>query len=354
MSTPSRPYHDHVGLWANQLAQWVPQKLFDAHVHLGTPEVVRPPHADRLTEALTTFTSLTHEQAQAWYQDLYAGKTILGQVAFGFPLREVNIGEANEYLAGLARRDLSLRPFILADPHDIGSTIRQFHCLRADGVRFLGVKPYYDLLGIEKKNSVFHCCDADFVPMELLEFMNAEQLVLMLHTSGIGVGDPKVRGFVSMVAQRFARIKIVLAHMGRYTKPEQFDSFFESEVLDYPNVFLDTSSATSDRVYARCLSRRDLWDRILFGSDLPYGLITGVEHWSDTHGPVFITRDRYRWSDEQLNQQFAHLRRQLSYNTYHVIQALKSAIDELGLAADEQETLKAKLFWQNALERLFG
>jgi hypothetical protein len=51
------------------------------------------------------------------------------------------------------------------------------------GVRFAGVKPYYDLTG----RGVFECSMADFIPESLWELMNAEGLVLMLHTSGKGM-----------------------------------------------------------------------------------------------------------------------------------------------------------------------
>jgi len=33
--------------------------------------------------------------------------------------------------------------------------------------------------------------------------------------------------------------------------------------------------------------------RPLFGSDLPFGLMPGVEAWSPEIGPIFVTRERY-------------------------------------------------------------
>jgi predicted TIM-barrel fold metal-dependent hydrolase len=347
-------YTDHVGLWRDQLRAWVPDDIFDAHVHLGPPEAMGKISEARTAEALTTFPSFTYEQCRDFYDGLFSTKRVVGRIAFGFPLREVNIAAANEYLAETARRDPTVHPFILADPHDIPATIDQFRQIEKTGVRFAGVKPYFDLLRIDKPNSVFHCRDIDFAPPELLAFMHDEQLALMQHTSSIGIGDPAVREFVELVATKYRGIKLILAHMGRYTEPRQFDDFFASPQIEHKNVFLEMSSASSASVYRQVLSRRDLWDRLLFGTDVPFGLITGVEHWSDTHGPVFLTRDNYVWSDAKMNAEFAAERRKLSYNTYHVIDALKTAMDELRLCEADERDLKDRIFRRNALTHILG
>lgn len=348
-------YHDHVAMWQRELAAWVPAEVFDAHVHLGPPDIVAliPPH--RLREALSTYSSLTWEQAAEFYPKLFSGKSIVGMIAFGFPLREVNVAAANRYIASVAAKDARVHPFILADPHDMPATIRQYHEIADQtGVRFVGVKPYYDLLRIDKPNSVFHCRDIDFVPLPLLEFVDEQGLALMLHTSGHGGGDAHVRDFIQMAATRFPRIQIILAHMCRYTDPSQFDDLFRSAVLDHPNVYLEMSSAASAHVYELTLSRRDLWNRLLFGSDIPFGLITGTEHWSPTHGPVFLTRDNYTWSDPGLNARFAAERMHMTYNTYHTIGALKQAMDGLSISAGEKERLKSAIFAGNARQLLSG
>lgn len=347
-------YEDHINLWQNELTAWVPQQIFDAHVHLGPPEIMAPFSSHRTREALTTFRGFTYEESRSFYKKLYSGKQILGQIAFGFPLREVDIISANNYIAQTACRDRSVYPFILADPNNIDGTIDQWRYWADAGVRFVGVKPYFDLLGINRPNSVFHCRDIDFTPVSLLEFMEKEKLVLMLHTSSIGGGDPAVRGFVAMVAMTYPHIRILLAHMGRYTEPSQFQRLLQSPVLDLPNVFLEMSSASSWNVYAAILRRRELHDKLLFGSDVPFGLITGVEHFSDTHGPVFITRHDYAWSDPDLQRQFYARRQGLTYNTYHVISALKRAMDELNMGPDEQDDLKHRIFSRNVLDRVLS
>jgi hypothetical protein len=113
-------------------------------------------------------------------------------------------------------------------------------------------------------------------------------------------------------------------------------------------LYLEMSSASLTEVYRRVLSDPRMHDRLLFGSDLPYGLITGVEAWSETHGAVFVTRDRYPWSDPALEENSSLDRNQLTYNTYHVIKGFKDALESMQFSQELVETIKEKVFFRNA------
>jgi len=217
------------------------------------------------------------------------------------------------------------------------------------GVRFSGVKPYFDFLG----KDVFETAMPEFIPEPLLEFMDRERLILMLHTSGAGMGAASNQDYLRSVMERFPRIRIILAHMGRYVELGQFYSFCDSGLLDYPMMYLETSSATLPEVYRRVLSEPKMHGRLLFGSDLPYGLITGVEAWSETHGPIFVTRDRYPWSDPRLQENASLSPDRLTYNTYHTIKALKDALESMRFPPEQVEAIKQGVFFENA-SGLFG
>ncbi len=338
------PYADHIGLWADELMAWVPDVIFDAHVHLGPPEVMGTINVERRQVALSTFTSLTWEHLQDVCGQLYRGKRVAGLIAFGFPLREVDMQAANRYIIDLMKAEPALKGFALAHPTDFGPTRATFDEALEQGVRFSGVKPYFDFLG----KDVFETAMPEFIPEPLLEFMNRERLILMLHTSGIGMGDTTNQNYLRSVMERFPQIRIILAHMGRYLELKQFLSFCDSGLLEYPMMYLEMSSATLTEVYRRVLSEPKMHNRLLFGSDLPYGLITGVEAWSETHGPIFVTRDRYPWSDPILQQNAPLSPDRLTYNTYHTIQALKDALESMRLPPKQVEAIKQSIFFENA------
>jgi hypothetical protein len=348
MSSDYPHYLDHLGLWKNELSGWMPDTVFDAHVHLNPAEVMGDISLERSQSPLTTFRSLTWEQAFQWYKYLYSGKTIEGLIAFPLPLKEINISAANQYIIDLMKRHSILKGFLLAHPTDAGYTIRQFKVAIKQNIRFTGVKPYFDLLGKSNDKTVM----PEFIPKDLLAFMNQQHLVLMLHTSGTGMNDLNSQIFVRSIAETYPNIKIILAHMGRYLQVQDFMDFFSTDILDYPSIFLDCSSASRVEVYDAVLSRRDIWSRLLFASDIPFALITGEEYWSPTTGPILITRDTYRWSDKSLQEKFRDLAEKMTYNTYHVLKAVKDAVTNLHLDSAEERELKEMFFLKNA-KRLF-
>ncbi len=340
-----KPYEDHVRLWTDELRSWVPETLFDVHVHIGLPEAVGPIAPERLASAVTTFTSLSFEELLQSYTALYSGKTIRGLTVFPFPQREVRSATANDYIIEVMKRDSRVKGFLLAEPSDVRPAIAAFEKALKAGVRFRGVKPYADRLG---KNN-FDATMAEFLPDELLAFMDREELIMMLHTPGQGVGAADVQDTLRRIASRYPRIRIILAHMGRYVRHEQFLDFMDSGILqECPSLYLEMSSASSTEVYDRVLECDGLRSRLLFGSDLPFGMITGVERWSPTHGAIFLARDNYPWSDPAMNAEFAGERADLTYNTYHCIKAFKDALEAKRFDAVQAQQIKEDVFHNNA------
>jgi len=343
-------YEDHIGLWRDELRAWVPAALFDAHVHVGPPEIVGPVTPERQGQALSTFTSFTAEALAAAHAALFQGCTVNGMFAFPFPQREVDLERANDHMIELMLRDRRAHGLMLSDPENADRAVAAYEKARARGVPFRGVKPYADRLG---KNN-FAASMPEFVPADLLAFMDEHRLIMMLHTAGWGVGDPGIQAWLRETAERYPRVPIVLAHLGRYVRPEQFMAFMDSGVFqDCPSLYLEMSSASVSNVYGRILSSGDAWRRLLFGTDLPFGLITGIERWSDERGAIFLARDDYSWTDPAMNAAFAAERDRLTYNTYHVIKAFKDAIEAVGYGSAETERIKQHVFCRNA-ERLLA
>ena len=334
-------YCDHISIWTKELKDWVPDEIFDAHVHLGRQEDMSMGFSEeRLKNALSTFSHLTLSEMKDWHGNLYSGKKISGVFAFAFPLLEMNFVRANEYIVNVMQADPCVNGFIWTNPNDIKLTVDIFKKAELKGARFTGAKPYYDIL----RKSNFDSLMEEILPLKLLEFINSEKLILMLHTTGKGIGDRKVRDYIKFISEKFPAIKIVLAHMGRHLSVADFEEFMKSELPAIPSVYLEMSSSSQTEIYKMVLENAQLSKRLLFGSDIPFGLITGMEQWSETAGAIFRTRDKYTWSDAD-----SYGYADLTYNTYHVIKALKDAIDSLKLSQKETDALKNNIFLNNAL-----
>jgi predicted TIM-barrel fold metal-dependent hydrolase len=196
---------------------------------------------------------------------------------------------------------------------------------------------------------------AEFLPPAMLRFMDEHGLIMMLHTPGYGVGEKDVRDSLVRILERYPGIRIILAHLGRYVRAGDFLTFLRSGVFyDHPALTLEMSSATDRAVYREILAEPDYHRRLLFGSDLPFGLITGVERWSDERGAIFLSRDTYSWSDPAMNAAFSEERKALTYNTYHVIKAFKGAMEDLAFDDDEAGRIKERVFRLNAVDLCAG
>ena len=118
-------YTDTTNLWQEELQAWVPDVMFDAHVHLGPPQAMAPIVGMRAAIPLTSYSSLTWNELEPFLNQLYSNKTLEGLIAFGFPLQEVDYGIANNYIANLVSENEIITGFILSNPYDTKSTIEQ-------------------------------------------------------------------------------------------------------------------------------------------------------------------------------------------------------------------------------------
>ena len=336
---------DRTGLWAETLSDWAPETLFDAHVHLSPPSAMEPYSEERLREALCTFGGMEWEEYLDCCNQLFPGKRFAGHIVFPFPMREINLPAANACIRQLMRQQPNVQGFILAHPTDGNATRIEFERGLADGVRFTGVKPYFDLLG----KSNFVSTMPEFIPDSLLEFMNAESLILMLHTSGYGVGIEENQQYLRNLLSRYPNVKVLLAHMGRFCALTDFDRFADTDLLDFPNLYLEMSWAPNKEIYLRTMQSPAFPDRLLFGTDMPYGLLRGIEAWSEETGHIFATSDdTIPWGCHDIPDWLWIRKEELTHNTYHVIHGFKQALDATVSDATRQEEIKRKVFHDNA------
>ena len=349
-------YEDHIGLWKNELADFMPDRFFDVHEHIGPESVVGPMDAERTRSALTNFTFMEWEDLLRVYAEMYPGKQPKYVAGFGFVIHEVDVRAANSYVLHKAKEDPRLLPMLLATPRDPDALQAGWEEAKELGVKVYGVKPYFDFAD---KPGHFTAMDVEleeFVTEDMLQFCHDHKLVLILHTCDIGMGSPSLRAKIQRILDTYTDLKLILAHMGRFYVKEEFFDFLDSGFLeknaDKPFWF-DVSSVTEPEVFMRTMAREELRPRLLFAMDHPFGLIPGVEMYSETMGGIFLTRDEYPWSDPKMLETFAEEAKGMTYNNYHCLKALKDAVlHHIPGAAARKEFLE-NLFYYNAC-KVFG
>lgn len=350
-STKEFRYRDHIGLWREELVDFMPERFFDAHVHIGPPSVVGPMDEARAGSALTNFTFLEWDNLLRIYRDMFGGREPRYIAGFGFVIREIDVRRANSYVLHKAKQDKHLLPLLLASPRDPDALMVGYEESLALGVHVYGVKPYYEFADKPGDLTAMDVELEEFVTDDMLQFCQEKQLVLLLHTCDIGMGSVRLREKVQRIWDRFPRLKLILAHLGRFYDKSQYFDFLESDFWDKnhsQSFWLDISSVTDPDVFLRTIARTDLHARLIYGTDMPFGLIPGIEMYSETMGGIFLTRDIYPWSDPVMLEQHAALAQQMTYNDYHCLKSLKDAVMTYLPDPEQRKNFLDNLFYFNA------
>lgn len=325
-------------LYRETLSAWLPPVIWDCHVHIGLPEHAGPISPERCKEiwALEVASSFPWMQMRDSHQLLFPDKQV-NSLAFGWVYREMDIERNNDYvLAGI--RDAGNRSKGLAVTKPEWSAADVEKLLDAG---FVGIKPYPDLAPQRTNEvSVF-----DFLPHSHLEVVNDRSGALMLHLPRAGrLADPANIRELLEINDRYPRIKLVVAHIGRsYCLPtaERGLPCF----ADRPGVYFDTAANLNADVFAYALDVVGP-ERILYGSDLPVTLMRGMrEHVGDRY--INYTDGPYSWNT---NRRSPDEEACYTYFLYEELLALKNAIERAGLGTDAVR----KIMYGNCAEILGG
>ncbi len=322
-------------IYRNELAPWLPPRIFDCHVHVSLGEHWGPISAERLAElwAIEAGDRLSWKELRDNYRKLFPGRPVVALV-FGNVFREVDIEGNNEYvLSGLGDPTNHALGLFVTRPEWSASRIES-----ALARGFVGIKPYPDLAP-PGRESVFDC-----LPKAHLEVLNRLGGVLMLHLPRKGrIGDPDNIREILEIADTYPAIRFIVAHIGRaYCLPAAKKGL--PLLADRPQIHFDTAANLNADVFQYALETVGP-ERILFGSDLPVTLMRGVrEHAGESY--VNYTDGPYSWNTNRKGpEEEAHY----TYYLYEELRALIKAVQRTGLGSEAM----ARIMYSNSA-RLLG
>jgi hypothetical protein len=318
--------------WAERIAPFLPDRIFDAHRHIALPEHLDPVSPER-RQRDWTFEVARHEsleEAAVGYAQLFPDRSV-SCLAFGYPHRECHLEDNNTYLAdGLAGTGSAV--LALTSPTWAAEDVARW--LRQPGV--IGIKPYQDLIpGFDGEDvSVF-----DFCPHAHLEVVNEVGGWLTLHLPRRErLADPDNIAEVLDIRQRYPRLVLVVAHIGR-----SYAGRFAREGLPAlsrdEGILFDTSAVLNPAVYALALDRLGP-QRLLFGSDFPILYMRGRQRWE---GDRYINRTSgtYTWNVSREPPEV-----EATYTLY-VYEAIAACVDTCRALGFDDAALRA-IFHDNA------
>jgi predicted TIM-barrel fold metal-dependent hydrolase len=305
----------------DELRDFLPHRIIDCHTHIGLAE-----HTGHLSEqrrremwALDVAQELTVEALNDWNARLLPGHETAA-CAFGWPIRECNLDDSNAYVARSAPK---LRAaFLVTDPHWPAERVRD---LVLEG-GFTGLKPYPDLADAPAGEASV----PEFLPESHQALAESLGLVIMLHLPRKErLRDPRNLAEVRTLAQTHPTVPIIVAHIGRaYTM-----SFAEGslrQLADLPSVHFDFAANLNAEVIALCLGEVGP-SRLLYGSDLPIGLMRGMrEHRGDQY--INYTDGDYLWNTDR---KAPEVEAGYTLFIYEQLRAFRLATESVGLTESD-------------------
>ena len=240
-------------LWEEELEEFVPERVFDAHAHLWSHAHMDPAEVD------TSMLEVDLEGTEHW-DGIFLPRRKVDYLILGHPKLGVDVRAHNRWVAEeMAARPNSRRHYLVTPDSDIDVITKE-----VDELGYTGLKPYriYATTG-DANNCRIH----EFLTHEQMELANERGLWVTMHLSrSDGCGDEhNLADLKEYTTKRYPRIKWILAHCARSFTYYPLQLGVE-RLRDMPNIWYDTSAVT-DVMAQYTLVKEEDHRRVMYGSD---------------------------------------------------------------------------------------
>ncbi len=317
----------------NELEDFLPDMLFDAHTHVSYGNTELPGGGGiRKGEAFGIETLLS------WDSELYPGRE-MSYSLIGMPLKEIDVYKMADYTIYESQKYRNAYPVIVVKPGIDEKRLEKY----IEEKNVIGFKPYryYSVTG-----DIDECRITDFLPENIVKIANRYGLLIVLHLSKRnGALDKDNKHDLMYLSEKYPNVKWQLAHCAR-----SFNPYFLEGAIGYlselENIYFDTSAVCESDVFNILLSNIDI-SRILFGSDNIPVHIEGGKYISYGHAWMFL-------SGKSCNLELTHCDPDTVPVVYEELIALKRAMTQVfGLQKARFKEAVNKIFYEDAY-RLVG
>ena len=253
-------------IYESELREWLPRRIFDAHVHLLDRSCLQPDYMASTRNCYEKFGgTFTLEQCLAWYAAMMPEQEFHLN-SFGRPFYSSDLDASAAYSGGISdnRRFFGMA---LVSPRDDAQTVGA----RVADSQLIGYKPYLAFVEGKPANEV---TIPDMLPADQMAVANELGLAVTLHIPrSLRLADPDNQAQMVELCESYPNTRIIFAHIGR--------AYYLSNVVGYldriaqcPNAYVDTAMVSHEGVLEYTF-RNFPRDRILFGSDAPIALLRG-------------------------------------------------------------------------------
>ena len=248
-----------IAIYENEIARYLPSKIFDAHTHLCDEKF----HPDLSTlVSVSKYPSLRntdHSGLAKWWDMLFPDAEVYG-LAMGMPTAGCDIAGINDWIASEVYSNKRSRFSIFVSPEMPLDELEE----QVVRLKPAGLKPYMCFVDIPDSGNASIC---QIIPEHQVAIADKYGLSITLHVAKpTGMADSQNLEDIERLTRKYRNCNFILAHCGRcFITPYMQRAIAKLPKAD--NLWIDTSAVCDIGVFIELFRGFDL-KKIIFGSDL--------------------------------------------------------------------------------------
>jgi len=269
-------------IWERELADWLPERVFDFHSHIQHSCNLRDPGTE-VSKRLMGYMDLSAEDLDDVYRTLALGRSVRYLVTH-FPDPAYDTTSANRYVA--RERPPESYSLMVVTPRMTEEEVER--TVRKEG--HVGLKPYMTYADVPDRSEARI---SDFLPPHQMEVADRLGLVVLLHLSkSRAAADPENLEELSWYSRNFPRARIVLAHCARCFNPWTLELALPK--LGKLDLAYDTAAVCDGEVFEELIAAVGP-GRVLYGSDLVSSTLFRGKYVGIGESWTSVTEDSFSW-----------------------------------------------------------
>ena len=315
-------------IWEEELADFVPEKIFDVHVHSYWSKYINEPFEQCFWGRMGAPEKAGLDEIVEGTEKLFPQRSAFSFLLIPSPSLTTDMEALNNFVAAEGKKSSSAYTAMFVTPEMDPDYVEKF--VRTNGTA--AFKPYRTFT-----DDPVECRITDMLPEPIIEVAQQHGLAVVLHIAKRkAIADQQNIDDIRMLADKYKNVTWILAHCAR-----SFALWPLEKAVDYltpfPNICVDTSAVCESDVFALLFEKIPV-QRILFGTDnFPAGTVRGK----------YITFGRaWDWLNENARNKLSlgHCDPRATFVCYEMLRAIKHGVSRLGLSKDDIEAF----FYGNA------
>tara|TARA_B100000809_G_scaffold152917_1_gene150310 strand:+ start:412 stop:1425 length:1014 start_codon:yes stop_codon:yes gene_type:complete len=315
-----------------ELASFVPDSLFDSHIHLGLRSDCAEFHQTLMANTPEVADMPTYRTQMDW---IARGREVVGALVLPTTLEGKRMAEGNACAAREARTDHASTSAVMVHPAMSADQ------LRADIEQHdpAALKPYH-LMSARRPTGESYM--DEFLPEHTVAVADEFGLPIVMHmVRARALADESNQRFIREYCTRYPNMKMVLAHCARGFNPSHTMGGIDA-IAGLDNVYFDNSCNCEEGGHIAIL-RRFGPKKLMWGSDYPF---------SHLRGKCVAVNDSFTWMydcDYELGPTSIDPNQQFTLVGLESMRALKFACQACGVTDSQVEDI-----FRNNAARLYG